>query len=95
MATASSRSQQAELCASSRDRVGQGVDADAELADLVGLLINLAVDAAGVQHQRGGQPADAAAYDDDFHAGTARNARIRAVKVIALRGNLPATGNWE
>ncbi len=58
------------------DGVGQGVDADAEFADLVGLLENLAVDAAGMQHQRRRQPAYAAAYDDDFHAETARNTPV-------------------
>ena len=49
------------------DRVRQRVDADAELANAVGLLVDLAVDAAGVQHERGGETADSAADDDDLH----------------------------
>ena len=49
------------------DGVRQRVDADAELADGLGLLEDFAVDAARMQHQRGGQPADPAAYDDDLH----------------------------
>jgi len=51
------------------DRVRQRVDADAELAYLIGLLEDFAVDAARVQHQRGGKTADAAADDDDLHGG--------------------------
>ena len=49
------------------DRMGQRVDADAKLANAVGLLENLAVDAAGVEHQRRGQSADAAADNDRLH----------------------------
>src|SRR5215475_5773778 len=49
------------------DRVGQRVNADAELAHGVGLLENLAVDAARIQHEGRGQPADAAAYNDRLH----------------------------
>src|SRR5205085_1399086 len=52
------------------DGVRQGVDADAELAHRVRLLVDLAVDAARMQHQRGGQPADAAADNDGFHDPT-------------------------
>src|SRR5439155_25274981 len=47
--------------------VRQGVDADAELADAVGLLEQLAVDAAGVQHQGRGEAAHSAADNDDRH----------------------------
>ena len=47
--------QQAELL-QLLDGVRQRVDADAELADAVGLLVDLAVDAARMQHQRGGSP---------------------------------------
>jgi hypothetical protein len=50
------------------DGVGQGVDADAKLANGIRLLENLAIDAAGVKHERGGEPADASADDDRFHA---------------------------
>ena len=49
------------------DGMRQRVDADAELADRVGLLVDFAVDAAGVEHQGHGQPADAAANNDDLH----------------------------
>ena len=49
------------------DGMRQGIDADAELAHRVGLLENLAVDAACMQHQRRGQAADAAADDDGLH----------------------------
>src|SRR3954454_8256070 len=37
------------------DGMRQRGDADAKLADAVGLLVDLAVDPAGMQHQRGGQ----------------------------------------
>ena len=47
---------------------GQGVDADAQLANGIRLLENLAIDAAGMKHERGGEPADAAADDDRLHA---------------------------
>ena len=49
------------------DRVRQRVDADAELADRIRLLVDLARNAARVQHQRGRKAADAAADDDGFH----------------------------
>src|ERR1041385_82309 len=39
------------------DGVRQRVDADPELADGVGLLVDLAIDAARMQHQRGDKPA--------------------------------------
>src|SRR6201984_865805 len=46
------------------DRMRQRVDSDAELTNGVRLLVDLAVDAAGVQHERGGgTPARAAAND--------------------------------
>jgi hypothetical protein len=42
-----------------------------------------------MQHQRGGQSAYAAAYDDHFHAVTARNTPVeKLVNVIAL-GKFP------
>jgi hypothetical protein len=49
------------------DRMRQRIDANAKLTDLVRLLEHLALDAARVQHQGGGEPADSAACDDDFH----------------------------
>ena len=52
------------------DRMRQGIDADAELADGVRLFVDFAVDTARMQHQRGGQAANAAPDDDDFHGST-------------------------
>src|SRR5581483_4843146 len=49
------------------DRMRQGIDADAELADGIRLFVDLAVDAAGPQHERGGQTTDTAADDDRLH----------------------------
>src|SRR5262245_52780802 len=49
------------------DRMRQRVDADAELANGVGLLIEFAVNAARPQHERGGEAADTAADDDRLH----------------------------
>ena len=49
------------------DRVRQRVDADAELAHALGLLEQLAVDAARMQHQSRGETANSAADDDDLH----------------------------
>src|SRR3954469_4741091 len=46
----------------------QRVDADAELADGIGLFEQFAVDAARAQHQRSGEAADAASDDDCLHA---------------------------
>src|SRR6185312_7207338 len=46
----------------------QGVDADSELADAIGLLEQLAVDPTRVQHQRCGEAPDAASDDDDLHS---------------------------
>ena len=52
------------------DGVRQRVDADAELADAVGLLVDLALDTTRMQHQRGGQPANSPADNDRLHALT-------------------------
>ena len=49
------------------DRMRQGVDADAEFADGIGLFEQFAVDAARPQHQRGGEAPDAASDDDRLH----------------------------
>src|SRR5579859_354463 len=49
------------------DRMRQRVDADAELADGIRLLEELAVDAARPQHERGGEAADTAADDNRLH----------------------------
>ncbi len=65
--------QQAELFQFANG-VGQGVDADAEFADAVGLLKNFAVDAAGLQHEGGGQSANPAADNDHLHDATPANA---------------------
>src|SRR5437016_7054425 len=46
----------------------QRIDTDAELADAVGLLEQLAIDAARPQHERSGKASDAAPDDDCFHA---------------------------
>src|SRR4030095_9147294 len=54
------------------DRMGQRIDADAELADAFGLLVDLAVDAARVQHQRSGEAANSATDDNDLHEPTPR-----------------------
>src|ERR1041385_9095535 len=50
------------------DGMRQGVGGDAEVADGIGLLIDLAIDAARMQHQRGDEPANSAADDDRLHA---------------------------
>ena len=68
------------------DGVGQGVDADAEFADGVGLLIDLAVDTAGMTHQRRGQAADAAADNDRLHHAPLVVTRIPSTKFIASKG---------
>jgi hypothetical protein len=52
------------------DGVRQGVDADPELPDRLGLLVDLAGDPAPVQHQGRREPADAAADDDGFHGAS-------------------------
>ena len=49
------------------DRMRQRIDADAEFADRVRLFVKLAVDAAGPQHERGGEAADTTADDDRLH----------------------------
>src|SRR5262245_50977091 len=49
------------------DGVGQGVDADAKLANGIRLLENLAIDAAGMKHERGGEPANPATDNDRLH----------------------------
>src|SRR5262249_35447444 len=67
------------------DRMRQRVDADAELTNGVRLLVDLAVDAAGVQHERGGETPDAAADNDDLHRPTHKpthNARRIMVRKI-------------
>src|ERR1700682_707554 len=49
------------------DRMRQGVDADAKLADGVRLLKQFAANATGPQHQRRGEAADAASDDNGLH----------------------------
>src|SRR5215471_17928330 len=49
------------------DRMRQGIDSDTELADCIRLLVNLAVDAAGPQHESGRQAADSATDNNRLH----------------------------
>src|SRR5262245_61848270 len=49
------------------DGVRQRVDADPELSDGIRLLVNVAVDPAGMQHEGGREPTDAAADHDNLH----------------------------
>ena len=49
------------------DGVRERVDPDAELADGLRLLVELAIDPPRVQHQRRGETTDAAPDNDDFH----------------------------
>src|SRR5260370_1612013 len=56
------------------DRMRQGVDADAELADRIRLLIQIAIEPPRAQHQRSGEAANAASDDDRFHQ---RNSTLR------------------
>src|SRR5262249_25769673 len=70
---------QQSQCSELLDRMRQRIDSDTELADLVGLLEDLALDAARMQHQRGGEPADSAACDDHFH-GSAAGEQTSAIK---------------
>ena len=55
------------------DRMRQRVDADAEFADGVRLLEQFAADAAGPQHQRGGEAPDTAPDDNRLHRLTPLN----------------------
>ena len=68
------------------DGMRQRVDADAEFADALGLLEQLAVDAAGMQHQGRGEPADPAADDNDLHGRslTPRN-KPQTVSIMAAQ----------
>ena len=63
------------------DRMRQRVDADTELADGIGLFVNFALDAAGPQHERGGEATDTAADDDRLHGQTPTRTQQTAVKV--------------
>ena len=63
------------------DRVRQRVDADAELANAVGLLVDLAVDPARMQHQRGGETPDTAADDNDLHDATPGSLRLLSTRL--------------
>src|SRR5262249_33749567 len=67
--------EQPEL-AQSLDRVGQVVEADAELRKAIGLLEELAAAAGGMQQEGGGKTADAAADNDDLHRST-HNAQLK------------------
>src|SRR5215469_9466298 len=59
------------------DCMRQRIDADTEFADLLGLLEHLALDAARVQHQRGGQSANPAACNDRFHGCRSSETDVR------------------
>ena len=77
------------------DGVRQRVDADPELADAVGLLIDLAVDAARMQHQGGGQPAHASADDDRLHALNATTiAHVLVANRSTFAGHAHAAAIW-
>src|ERR1700758_1458253 len=52
------------------DPVRPRIYANAELAEGVGLFVNLAIDAARPQHERGGEATDTAADDDRLHGQT-------------------------
>src|SRR5262249_4272920 len=52
------------------DGMRQRVDTDAKFADGIGLLVNLAINAAGSQHERGGEPTYTATDDDRLHGQT-------------------------
>src|SRR4029079_10378653 len=83
------------------DRMRQGVDADAEFANGIGLFEQFAVDAARPQHQRGGEAPDAASDDDRLHprystlhylqprpaCGRGRIASIDAIRVRRYRAH--------
>ena len=60
------------------DGVRQRVDADPELVNAVGLFEDFAIDAARVQHQRGCEPTNAAAGDEDLHDGLFCQSRLAA-----------------
>jgi hypothetical protein len=89
--------QQAEL-GQLGDGVGEHVDADAQLAEAPGGLVDLAADAARLEHQGQRQPADAASDYDHFHRPdipVARSSRLalRACFSLArarLQGNRSA-----
>jgi hypothetical protein len=49
--------------------MGQHVDTDAQLAQLLALLVDLARDARPLQQQSGRQTADSGSHHDGLHAG--------------------------
>src|ERR1043166_4748046 len=65
----------------------QRVDADAELADGIGLLEQFAVDATRAQHQRSGKAPDAASDDDCLHARYS-NSNLPSSTSPRLRGEV-------
>ncbi len=67
------------------DGVGQQVDADAERPDLARRLDDRRVDAARVQGERGGQPADPAAGDQDLAHGAGRKPRRAEISSAVRR----------
>src|SRR3954462_452019 len=73
--------QQAELL-QLLDGVRQRVDADPELTNCVSLLVDLAIDAARMQHQRGDDPAPSPADNDGLHA---RNTHATPQLILRIR----------
>lgn len=70
------------------DGVRQRVDADAELANAVGLLVDLAVDPARMQHQRGGETPDTATDDNDLHDATPGSLRLLSTRLLIMTGDV-------
>jgi hypothetical protein len=70
------------------DRGREDVDADAELAHIIGLLVDVDVDAAAVQAQRRGQAADAGTdHDCACHSFPSSLRSRRAVRPAARAGH--------
>ena len=74
------------------DRMWQGIDADTEGLRLCGGLQHLTVDALLMQHQSEGQPADAAAGDQDRH-GLARRWQEKDVVIGRDSNDLGGVGD--
>src|SRR5712691_7129599 len=78
------------------DRMRQRVDADPELANAVGLLIDLAVDPAGVQHERRGEAAYSATDDYDLHDATPRtgSSLFKPYKITGIVNSATASARF-
>jgi len=66
--------EQPELC-QFLDGVRQRVDADPEFADGIRLLVDVAVDPAGVQHEGGREPTNAATDHNNLHRQLTKQTR--------------------